>query len=103
MLLKEKTPNAVWIGGTDQREEGNWTWTDCSPWNFTRWGVRAGHQQPDNSNHRDGNGEDCALFHGKNVTNVDWNDVACNFRERQFICSKPICPPGKVFTKVCNF
>ena len=95
-MLQENTPSAVWLGASDQREEGNWTWTDCSPWNFTRWGVREDHQQPDNSNHKDGNGEDCALFHGKNTTkNIDWNDVACNIKERQFICSKVICGLGK--------
>ena len=95
--LQEKTPLGIWIGGTDQSQEGNWTWTDCSPWNFTRWGVRRYHQQPDNSIHIDGDGEDCLVFHGKSVSNpdnIDWNDAACNLRERQFVCSKPLCIQG---------
>ena len=94
-LVQERTANAVWIGGTDQANEGNWTWADCTTWNFTRWGNRSGYVQPDNSKYQDGDGENCLLFHGKNATNVDWNDVACNLKEREFICSKPICPPGK--------
>jgi len=94
---QEKTPGGIWVGGTDQFQEKNWTWTDCSPWNFTRWGVRREHQQPDNSNHPDGDGEDCILFHSKKATNpdnVDWNDVACNLRKRKFVCSKPLCQDG---------
>lgn len=90
--LHDNTPNSIWVGGTDQRDEGNWTWTDCSPWNYTKWGIREGSQQPDNSSYRDGDGENCLLFHGKNANNTDWNDVACNFKERRFICSKPMCP-----------
>jgi len=95
--LHEKTPGGIWIGGTDQSEEGNWTWTDCSPWNFTRWGVRQDHQQPDDSQFMDGHGQDCLLFHSKKATNddnVDWNDAACNLKKGKFICSKPLCQAG---------
>ena len=89
--------NSIWVGGTDQFKERNWTWTDCSPWNFTRWGVRAGidgvdFQQPDDSQFKDGNGENCLIFHGKRAINVDWNDVACYLRKREFVCAKNKCP-----------
>jgi len=106
----EKTPAGLWIGGTDQVEEGNWTWTDCSPWNFTRWGLRerwgGDHQQPDNQRFMDysslsrdgvpvdGDGENCALFTGNKASNKDWADVACNLKKKQFVCSKPICSQG---------
>ena len=97
-LLQEKALGGIWIGGSDEAKEGKWTWTDCSPWNFTRWGVRtAGCQQPDNSKAKDGDGQNCLLFHGKNESNpdnIDWNDAACNLRERQFVCSKPLCIQG---------
>ena len=92
--MQEKTPAGIWIGGTDQDEEGNWTWTDCSPWDFTRWGVREDVQQPDNSRFGDGDGENCALFPGNKASTEDWADVACNLKGRQFVCSKPICPKG---------
>ena len=26
-----------WLGGTDSDEEGNWTWTDGTPFNYTKW------------------------------------------------------------------
>ena len=93
-VYQEKNIRSIWVGGTDQFKERNWTWTDCSPWNFTRWGVRQGHEQPDNSNHKDGEGEDCVLFPGSKASNIDWADDACNLKERQFVCSKPVCYPG---------
>ena len=93
-ILQEKTRYGTWIGGTDQFQEGNWTWTDCSPWKFTRWGIRSAHMQPDNSSSKDGDGENCLLFPSDKSPTVDWNDAPCNLRERQFVCSKPICSPG---------
>ena len=91
ILIQEKNLGDIWVGGTDHIQEGNWTWTDCNPWNFTRWGKRGGFQQPDNSNHKDGNGDDCLLFPGNKSTHIDWADATCNARQRQFVCSKRIC------------
>ena len=87
----------IWIGATDQSNEGNWTWTDCSPWKFTRWGLRDGQQQPDNSRLVDGDGENCGLLQGKNTTKQGWEDVACNLKEREFVCSRPVCSGEKSF------
>jgi hypothetical protein len=28
---------SVWLGGTDQVDEGNWTWVDGSPWTYANW------------------------------------------------------------------
>ena len=28
---------SVWLGGSDRAAEGNWTWTDCTKWNWTHW------------------------------------------------------------------
>ena len=72
--------------------EGNWTWTDCSPWNFTNW---RGGGQPDNARNKDGDGENCAVLQ----TNKSrfgygwngWNDVPCHWRELHYVCQKPIC------------
>ena len=57
--------------------------------------MRDGVEQPDNSRFRDGDGENCALFPGNEASTKDWNDVACNLKERQFVCSKLICPQGE--------
>ena len=29
----------VWLGGTDEANEGNWTWTDGSKWSVQYWGC----------------------------------------------------------------
>ena len=50
--------------------------------------------QPDNSKFIDGDGENYLLFPGEKSPTVDWNDAPCNLKERQFVCSKPICSPG---------
>ena len=94
-VYQEKNIRSIWVGGTDQFQERNWTWTDCSPWNFTRWGNRSGYMQPDNVIAKDGNGEDCIVLPSINSSNIDWADEACNLKERQFFCSKPICSPGR--------
>ena len=90
-MLQENNPGGIWIGATDQEEEGNWRWTDCSSWSFTNWGMRNGTQQPDNSVRQDGAGQNCALFSGNNSVHTGWNDVPCNIREQHFVCAKPIC------------
>ena len=94
-VYQEKNIRSIWVGGTDQFQERNWTWTDCSPWNFTRWGNRSGYMQPDNVIAKDGNGDDCIVLPSINSPNIDWADEACNLKERQFFCSKPICSPGR--------
>ena len=36
----------IWLGGTDEALEGNWTWTDGTPWSFNRWNK----PEPNNGN-----------------------------------------------------
>ena len=71
---------SLWVGGTDKKEEGFWTWTDCSsfkdhkftaPWMFSQLDSRRG--------------QDC-LDHG-----MEWNDVKCS-GEKAFLCTKKLCP-----------
>ena len=33
----EPTGKSLWIGGSDQDQEGEWKWSDGSEWNFTQW------------------------------------------------------------------
>ena len=91
ILIKETNLRDIWVRGTDHIKERNWTWTDCSPWSFTRWGKRGDHQQPDNSIYKDDNGDDCLLFPGNKSNHIDWADATCNAKQRQFVCSKRIC------------
>ena len=37
--------NVVWIGGSDQKEEENWRWSDQSHWGFEAWEPGYGHKE----------------------------------------------------------
>ena len=36
----------LWLGGTDAGSEGNWTWTNGAPWEFTNWQQGFGAKGP---------------------------------------------------------
>ena len=74
-----------WIGGTDQAQEGDWRWTDGSPWTFTMWGPR----QPDNWASW-GHDEDCLQINLDWRSKNGWNDIKCN-TDIKFVCSQPLC------------
>ena len=91
-MLKDKNPGFVWIGATDEEEEGEWKWTDCNTWNFTKWGSR----EPNNQKNIVGDGENCALL----PKNKDWIDTPCHWKKWGFVCARPMCE-GKMFELLC--
>ncbi|XP_036391089.1 galactose-specific lectin nattectin-like [Megalops cyprinoides] len=48
-LIQKFTTENAWIGGHDAVEEGQWLWSDGSPFLYTKWTPR----QPDNHNEED--------------------------------------------------
>ena len=36
-FIRSKGSPNVWLGGTDEANEGNWTWTDGSKWSVEHW------------------------------------------------------------------
>ncbi len=65
---------SMWIGLTDQEEEGVWLWVDGSEAEFTSWGAG----EPNDSG-----GEDCV--HTNWSTLGTWNDYPCESAQ-PFIC-----------------
>jgi len=67
--------NFVWLGGTDSAEEGNWTWSDGSPFTYQNWYS---------GNPSDGTAQNCLSM---SVYNYDryWFDSSC-FDSRYFAC-----------------
>ena len=63
----------LWIGGSDQEEEGAWNWTDKSVWDYTAWDVGAGEER---------DGRNCLYTQG-----MEWNDASCNAK-KAFVCQK---------------
>jgi hypothetical protein len=67
-----------WTGGSDADKEGAWTWSDGTPFVYTRWGT---------GENVAGDSEDCLVARNINGT---WADDACS-SSRPFMCS----PPGE--------
>ena len=71
--------STMWIGGTDEAQEGSWTWSDGSPWDYQKW--RRG--EPNNF----GRPENCLM-----MLSDGWVDVPCQYlgikyQVTGFICS----------------
>ena len=72
--------SSSWVGGNDIDEEGTWTWTDGSPFEFTFWYSG----EPNNS----GGDEDCMHAIGIEYERGEtWNDRRCS-ASLTFLCSK---------------
>jgi len=78
-----------WVGLNDQAAEGNYVWSDGSPYTFSAWNGG----EPNNS----GN-EDCAEFM---TGNYRWNDLPCG-ASRYFVCegAASSCSAGQVRKEV---
>ena len=68
----------IWLGGSDSQEEGNWSWTDKSLWDFDNWypGNSRYLKSPEPSN---GSRENCLKM--KTQDGIWW-DEDCNKRFR---------------------
>jgi len=80
MINKEAGNNNYWIGLTDRREEGTFTWmSDNSEVSYTNWDKR----EPNNAWGR----EDCA--HLRKSKSFKWNDSNCEARNgNRALCQK---------------
>ena len=70
----------VWIGATDQKEEGVWEWSDCSPFHFKDWVAEPDGERKDN----------CAVLYNTNEHAKGWNDLECHVL-LNFVCGTPLC------------
>ena len=78
-------PNRFFLGGTDRITEGNWTWSDGSPFDYKNWKFSADTPTDEDGNH------DCMEVN--NQQNVQWNDKNCtlNYPENwKFVLCKKV-------------
>jgi len=85
-LIKENS----WLGGHDRHKDGDWTWSDGSPFNYRNWGKGEPNNQGASKD------EDCLELYTSKYSN-EWNDVSCS-RKMKFVCksSRVVsgCPVG---------
>ena len=60
----------IWLGATDEAEEGNWVWITGEPWTYSHWGAG----QPDNYTGDDPNGENYLGMGTYESGTSLWND-----------------------------
>ena len=68
---KDSSSAYAWLGGSDQEDEGIWTWTDDTLWNFTDW--RRGEPSNNRSSKEE---EDCLSL---DIVNRKWKDHPCRY------------------------
>jgi hypothetical protein len=70
-MIGEDPYSTVWLGATDEEEEGVWVWANGEPWSFTNWELG----EPNNCH----NGPDnCVPEHYLTFWQYDnskWNDI----------------------------
>lgn len=59
-------PEYVWLGATDEEQEGNWLWITGEPWSYTKWDVG----EPNG-----GTSENCLDYSNDSI---GWNDESCD-------------------------
>ena len=82
-FVQDNVPtNHFWLGGSDLNEEGSFTWTDGSRWDYTEWFKG----EPNN----DLGSEHCLEdLYDYEQGWVDWNDRPCS-EIRHFVCKAPL-------------
>ena len=78
--MKAKGILMMYIGLSDDANEGTWTWTDGRELSFTSWHIG----QPDNYR----NQQDCVTIdrqRGGDPLNRSWDDSSC-YHSRAFTC-----------------
>ena len=75
-LLPPRNKNIYWIGLYEKGRDGQWEWTDGTPYEYDNW-------RPGEPNNWAGNDEDCAIVN-YNRTHK-WFDASCSAAFR-YIC-----------------
>ena len=83
-----RNPSSVFLGGTDRDNEGTWTWTDGSPWDYSKWS----HNEP---NGRPANGDALRTMRVSR-SKREWFDTNTD-HSMYFLCAFDDCPPSEFF------
>ena len=73
LLKDEKEVEFVWLGGSDEKKEGEWVWSDGAPWRYPRYAWPWGSGEPDGFQ-----GENCLYLMWSGGSEDHWIDHSCN-------------------------
>ncbi|KAK2899177.1 hypothetical protein Q8A67_010595 [Cirrhinus molitorella] len=79
MSLLPTSSAQSWIGAHDGVQEGQWVWSDGTPYGYTNWCST----EPNDTNSK----EDCAEINY--TTNHCWNDRDCS-QSLGYVCAKDL-------------
>jgi cysteine-rich repeat protein len=75
MFVSGLITDSAWIGGNDIAVEGDYTWTDGTPWMFEQWAPN----EPNGSTK-----ENCVFMR----TTGDWDDHDCAYMWPSYVCER---------------
>ena len=78
----------LWFGAIRGMDNMVWTWSDMSPWDFSKWGSGQESKEKQRARDRD----HCGLL---NLEESGWQDEPCESK-KSFICSRKICKKSGV-------
>nr|XP_034320345.1 galactose-specific lectin nattectin-like [Crassostrea gigas] len=82
-LVEKVSYETVWLGGTDQEEEGSWIWqTTKEPITYEAWNWAYAYGQPDNARN-----SDCLCFY--RPYGLYWSDGVC-WVPCHYICEREL-------------
>ncbi|GMI26849.1 hypothetical protein TeGR_g9745, partial [Tetraparma gracilis] len=88
-LLAAAGGEVIWLGLSDEAEEGVWTWVNGAPLSFNNWND----EEPNNA----GSGEHFAALHGS----LGWNDQSMT-ASLKFICEDKASVTGATLCSSCT-
>ena len=74
---RQKIGRGTYIGASDKAQEGQWVWSDGTPWDYDNWS--GGLPSPIHG------AEDCAMVWNDN--SQLWNDMSCDQHSGGYACS----------------
>lgn len=87
LLARHPSPYYFWLGATDEKKEGEWTWITAERWSYVNWAQG----EPNNNRYW----EHCLAFMDwgpSRPKKVGWNDLPCVEEAFGFICEWEALP-----------
>ena len=72
-------------GGRKIHDDGNWTWSDGSAFDYTRWAPD--YPRPAYENLEDLGGDCMVVYYDDRIKSMRWYDEPCKWAQTAYVCS----------------